>query len=147
MFFFQVGWKTPQIFSVKQCLPVFASSTSCQAVFLVAYKQLSNIETRSWQAHTLNFRRNSFFQAWKLKHKDFKTVRSDVSKWGDGFLLPNWNNSMVSLFDFWQVVAWYESQQAQANLWACSCFFRILRSSQIIHLNHLRFQVLKWWFL
>ena len=29
------------------------------------------------------------------------------------------------------------------NLWTCFCF-RILRSSQIIHLNHLRFQVLKW---
>ena len=31
---------------------------------------------------------------------------------------------MVSLFDFWQVVAWYESQQAQAIIFDMFLFFK-----------------------
>ena len=43
---------------------------------------------------------------------------------------------------FFQVVAWYESQQAQAIIFDMFLFFllKILGSSQIMHLNHLRFQ-------
>ena len=64
-----------------QCKTVFASSTSCQAVFLVAYKQLSNIETPDKLTHWI-FVEAHFF---RLENWSTKTLKpSDQTSRNEG---------------------------------------------------------------